>query len=68
MNQASREGEAAIDAQFTEDMNRMKERFMNPVGKHNTIDDEVPNVLSYNPQNPYAGIAERNFNVKIPGR
>ena len=68
VNQASREGERAIDAQFTEDMNRMKERFMNPVGKHNTIDDEVPDVLSYNPQNPYAGIAERNFNVKIPGR
>jgi hypothetical protein len=68
VTQASREGERAIDAQFTEDMNRMKEQFMNPVGKHNAIDDEVPDVLSYNPQNPYAGIAERNFNVKIPGR
>ena len=68
VTQASREGERAIDAQFTEDMNRMKERFMNPVGKNNTIDDQVPDVLTYNPQNPYAGIAERNYNVKIKGR
>lgn len=68
VNQASREGEAAIETQLNDDMNKIRERFMNPVAKHNTIDDEVPDVLSYNPSNPYAGIAEKNYNVKIRGR
>ena len=69
VNQASREGEAAIDSQFTQDMLDMRDRFMKTASSpENSIDDQVPDVLTYNPQNPYAGIAERNYNVKIKGR
>ena len=69
VSQASREGETAIDAQFTQDMEDMRDRFMKATSSPaNSIDDQVPDVLSYNPQNPYAGLAERNYNVKIRGR
>ena len=69
VNQASREGEAAIETQLNDDMNKIRERFMNGTSSpRNSIDNQVPDVLSYNPQNPYAGIAERNYNVKIRGR
>ena len=69
VTQASREGEAAIETQLNDDMNKIRERFMKrTTSPRNSIDNQVPDVLSYNPQNPYAGIAERNFNVKIPGR
>ena len=69
VSQASREGEAAIETQLNDDMNRIRERFMKGTSSpRNSTDNQVPDVLSYNPQNPYAGRAEHNYNVKIRGR
>ena len=69
VTQASREGEAAIETQLNDDMNKIRERFMKrTTSPRNSIDNQVPDVLSYNPQNPYAGRAEYNYNVKIRGR
>ena len=69
VSQASKEGEAAIETQLNDDMNKIRERFMKGTSSpRNSIDNQVPDVLSYNPQNPYAGRAEHNYNVKIRGR
>ena len=69
VTQASREGERAIETQLNDDMDKIRERFMKGTSSpRNSIDNQVPDVLSYNPQNPYAGRAEHNYNVKIRGR
>jgi hypothetical protein len=68
LTQASKEGERAMVDDFNADMNRIREEFRKETVPSNSEDNTVPDVLSYDPKNPYRGIAERNYNVIIPGR
>ena len=68
LTQASKEGERAMVDDFNADMNRIREEFRKETVPSNSEDNTVPDVLSYDPKNPYRGIAEKNYNVIIPGR